>query len=63
MPWDATVIAWLRFQPTLAASDIPVRAEFDPEIAAIPCEPEDLSCLEEFTEGERAASLLRGQLE
>jgi hypothetical protein len=62
-PWDATIVGWLRFRPTLAASDIPVRAEFDPEVAAIPCELEDLACLEEFSEGEGAASPLQGQLE
>jgi hypothetical protein len=61
--WDASVVAWLRFQPSIAASGIPVRAEFEPELALIPCELEDLACLEEFTEGEREASPLQGQLE
>lgn len=62
-PWDATVVAWLRFAPSVAASGVPVRAEFEPELAVIPCELEDQACLEEFTEGERAASQLQGQLE
>ncbi len=62
-PWDASVVAWLRFQPRIAAASIPLRAEFEPEFAVIPCEIEDLACLEEFAEGERAASQLQGQLE
>lgn len=62
-PWDASVVAWLRFQPSIAAVSIPVRAEFEPELAVFPCEVEDLACLEEFAEGERAASQLQGQLE
>ena|GEM_PF-5977453 len=63
VPWDASVIAWLRFEPKIAASGIPLRAEFDPELAAIPCELEDTTCLEEFAEGERESAGVLGELE
>ncbi|MFT3927579.1 MAG: hypothetical protein QM778_33915 [Myxococcales bacterium] len=62
-PWDATVIAWLRFTPKIAASSIPMRAEFDVELDVIPCEAEDLTCLEEFAEGERSTTRMLGELE
>ncbi len=62
-PWDASVIAWLRFRPTIAAAGIPVRAEFEADLSGIPCELDELTCLEEFVESERAIAPLLGQLE
>jgi len=62
-PWDASVTAWLRFRPTIAAAGIPVRAEFNADLAAVPCELEELTCLEEFVESERTIAPLMGQFE
>lgn len=62
-PWDASVTAWLRFRPTIAAADIPIRAEFNADLSAIPCELEELTCLEEFAESERTIAPLMGQFE
>lgn len=62
-PWDGSVTAWLRFEPRLAGSNLPYRAEFAAETAVIPCELEDVACLEEFSEGEQATNSLLGELE
>jgi hypothetical protein len=63
VPWDGSVTAWLRFEPRLAASNQPTRAEFAAESAVIPCELEDVVCIEEFAEGERTTNSLLGELE
>jgi hypothetical protein len=62
-PWDGTVTAWLRFEPRSAASNLPYRAEFAAEAAVIPCELEDVACLEEFAESERTTNSLLGELD
>jgi hypothetical protein len=61
--WDVAVTGWLRFQPKIAASAVPLRAEWAPEAALAPCAEDDLLCLEEFAEGEHEASALLGELQ
>lgn len=63
LPWSASVVAHLRWQPKPAAQSIPARAELAPEIFLTPCEGEDVACLEEAAESEQEVARLLGELE
>jgi hypothetical protein len=62
-PWVASVTGSLRFERRVAAAAEPLRAEWSPTVDISPCDLEDVTCLEEFAEGEREASQLLGDLE
>lgn len=56
---DVAVAAWLRWQPSIAASSVPERYELSPSAWLAPCALDDASCLAELAldEPELAAAL------
>lgn len=50
---DAGFAAWLRWQPTSYAAEVPSRYELSPSAWAYPCELDDITCFAELAESER----------
>jgi hypothetical protein len=50
---DMGFAAWLRWQPSSNAAQVPSRYELSPAAWASPCELDDVTCLAELTESER----------
>jgi hypothetical protein len=49
---DTGFAAWLRWQPSLYAAQLPSRYELSPAAWAAPCELDDVTCLAELAESE-----------
>lgn len=61
--WRTMAFVALRFEPRIAAADIPLRAELSPETWVLPCDSDDVICLQEALEAEAELASSMGQLQ
>lgn len=61
--WGAVGFISLRFEPRTAAAQIPLRAELSPETWVLPCDADDVICLQEALETEAELARALGDLQ
>jgi len=61
--WHTTVFVALRFQPRPAAAAVPARGELAPESWLLPCDTDDVICLQEALEAEAELARVVGDLQ
>jgi len=61
--WHATAFIALRFKPRTVAAQIPLRADLAPETWLLPCDSDDVICLQEALEAETELARTMGELQ
>jgi hypothetical protein len=61
--WSAALFVGLSFRPVVAAAQLPLRAELAPETWILPCDDDDVICLQEAIGAESELSTALGELQ